>query len=65
MFANAGSFLPGSVKRVISQDAPQEKYRNPFLVTAMVNLNMIDTIGSGIKRMFNFQKQKFFSPSGL
>ncbi|MBP5434922.1 hypothetical protein J6Z39_03785 [bacterium] len=23
-------------------------YRNPFLATAMVNLNMIDTVGSGI-----------------
>ena len=26
----------------------------------MVNLNMIDTIGSGIKRMFVIQKNKFF-----
>jgi len=26
----------------------------------MVSLNMIDTIGSGIKRMFNIQKRKFF-----
>jgi ATP-dependent DNA helicase RecG len=26
----------------------------------MVNLNMIDTIGSGIKRMFIIQKNKFF-----
>ncbi|MDM8516355.1 hypothetical protein QUF76_09165 [Desulfobacterales bacterium HSG16] len=28
--------------------------------TNMVNLNMIDTIGSGIKRMFTIQKKKFF-----
>lgn len=60
IFSNSGFFLPGSVQKVISQDAPQEIYRNPFLVQAMVNLNMIDTIGSGIRRMFNFQKQKFF-----
>ncbi len=26
----------------------------------MVNLNMIDTIGSGIKRMFSIQRKKFF-----
>jgi ATP-dependent DNA helicase RecG len=26
----------------------------------MVNLNMIDTIGSGIKRMFRVQRQRFF-----
>jgi len=29
------------------------------LADAMVNLNMIDTIGSGIKRMFSLQKQRF------
>ena len=26
----------------------------------MVNLNMVDTIGSGIKKMFNFQRARFF-----
>lgn len=26
----------------------------------MVNLNMVDTIGSGIKKMFAFQRQRFF-----
>jgi ATP-dependent DNA helicase RecG len=60
IFSNVGNFLPGSVQRVIEQDAPQEIYRNPFLAEAMVNLNMIDTIGSGIKRMFIEQKNRFF-----
>lgn len=27
---------------------------------AMVNLNMIDIIGSGIKKMFNLQRQRYF-----
>jgi ATP-dependent DNA helicase RecG len=35
-------------------------YRNRFLAEAMVNLNMIDTIGSGIKRMFTKQRQRLF-----
>ncbi|MGH7782880.1 MAG: ATP-binding protein, partial [Candidatus Binatia bacterium] len=39
---------------------PPEVYRNPFLAQAMVNLNMIDTIGSGIKRMFTLQRQRSF-----
>lgn len=26
----------------------------------MVNLNMIDTVGGGIKKMFNFQRNRFF-----
>lgn len=60
IFTNAGSFIPGSVEKVIEQDAPQKFYRNKFLVEAMVNLNMIDTIGSGIKKMFLTQKQRFF-----
>lgn len=60
LFTNLGNFLPGSVENVIATDAPPEKYRNPFLANAMVNLNMIDTIGSGIKKMFNLQRQRYF-----
>lgn len=60
LFTNMGSFLPGSVENVISMDAPSERYRNFFLANAMVNLNMIDTIGSGIKKMFNLQRQRYF-----
>ena len=60
LFTNLGEFIPISVERVIEQDAPQEYYRNQFLADAMVNLNMIDTIGSGIKRMFLKQKERFF-----
>jgi ATP-dependent DNA helicase RecG len=60
LFTNLGKFLPGSVENVIATDAPPEKYRNPFLANAMVNLNMIDIIGSGIKKMFNLQRQRYF-----
>lgn len=59
-FSNAGSFIPESVERVIKSDAPESRYRNPFLANAMLNLNMIDTTGSGIKRMFVIQRKKFF-----
>jgi len=60
VFTNQGCFLPGSVESVISQDTPLEIYRNPFLAEAMVNLNMIDTQGGGIKRMFTKQAERFF-----
>lgn len=60
IFSNVGRFMPGSIEQVIRQDAPSEVYRNPFLARAMVALNMIDTIGSGIKRMFLTQKNRFF-----
>lgn len=60
IFSNLGSFIPGTIENVIEADAPSEYYRNKFLADAMVNLNMIDTIGSGIKKMFISQKNKFF-----
>ena len=60
LLTNVGGFLPGDVDKVIRQDAPLEIYRNPFLADAMVNLNMIDTQGGGIKRMFEKQMQRFF-----
>lgn len=59
LISNVGSFLPGSVERVIQQDAPEEVYRNPFLAASMVNLNMIDTQGGGIRRMFQRQSRRF------
>lgn len=59
-FINSGNFIPGSIEKVIEADAPETEYRNPFLANAMVNLNMIDTIGSGIKKMFVIQKNKYF-----
>lgn len=58
-FSNIGSFLPGSVEAVIRLNAPHQ-YRNPFLANAMVSLNMIDTIGSGIINMFETQRARFF-----
>ena len=60
IFSNSGGFIPNSVEEVVMNESPEPKYRNPFLANAMVNLNMIDTIGSGIKRMYNIQREKFF-----
>ncbi|OFC72588.1 RNA-binding domain-containing protein [Alteromonas confluentis] len=59
-FSNLGKFIPGSIESVIQSDAPESRYRNRFLADAMVNLNMIDTIGSGIRKMFIIQKKRFF-----
>lgn len=60
MFTNLGSFIPGSVEKVVQDDAPEEYYRNRFLATAMFNLRMVDTAGGGIKKMFLYQKSRFF-----
>ncbi len=60
IFRNVGTFIPGDVETVIRQDSPPEIYRNPFLAQAMVNLNMIDTVGGGIRKMFQIQMDRFF-----
>jgi ATP-dependent DNA helicase RecG len=49
--AKCDRFIPGCVEKVVAADAPETYYRNPFLASAMVGLGMIDTIGSGIKKM--------------
>ena len=60
VISNVGDFLAGEIEEIIKRDTPLENYRNDFLCKAMVEINMIDTIGSGIKRMFVIQKQRFF-----
>lgn len=60
IFTNLGSFIPGDVEIVVKQDAPEEYYRNRFLATAMFSLKMVDTAGGGIRKMFNFQRERFF-----
>lgn len=60
VISNLGSFIPGSIQNVLKSVSPQEKYRNPFLVNAMVELKLVDTIGSGIRKICNYQKDRFF-----
>jgi len=60
VFTNCGQFLPKSVEDVVISDAPEEVYRNPFLVSAMKNLGMIETQGGGIRKIFNLQRQRYF-----
>ena len=60
IFSNRGSFLPGSAEKVVIQNAPEEHYRNSFLANAMFNLNMIETRGGGIRKMFEYQRVRFF-----
>ncbi len=59
-FANGGFFLPGTVRNAIEQNGPQKFYRNYALCQGMVNFNMIDTIGRGIRKVFTEQQKRFF-----
>lgn len=60
VLSNRGAFIPVTVEHVIESDEPPDVYRNPFLAQAMVSLNMIDTMGSGIRRMFSVQRARSF-----
>jgi ATP-dependent DNA helicase RecG len=60
IFTNIAEFIPGSVERVVIDNAPEEQYRNKFLANAMFNLKMVDTAGGGIRKIYNFQRSRFF-----
>ncbi len=59
-FFNVGTFFQGTIEDYILNDYTPHKYRNFFLINAMVNIGMIESVGSGIKRMFVIQKQRYF-----
>jgi ATP-dependent DNA helicase RecG len=57
---NAGGFYDGTVEDYVLEDRTPLHYRNLLLVQAMVNLDMIDTMGMGIRRMFLEQRKRYF-----
>lgn len=59
VFSNAGDFFAGKYEDYIEGEKTPDKYRNPFLAAAMVNVKMIDTQGFGIHNMFLSQKGRF------
>ena len=62
-YANGGSFIPGSLQKALTTHGPQRHYRNECLCNAMVNFNMIDIVGRGIRKIFNEQwKRRFPMP---
>lgn len=60
IITNEGNFIPQKIENVLKDGYSSPYYRNQFLASAMVNLNMIDTVGSGIRRIYNIQKEKYF-----
>jgi ATP-dependent DNA helicase RecG len=60
IFSNAGSFFSGTPEEYFYGEKTPDRYRNPWLVKAMVNLGMIDTMGYGIYTMLVEQRKRFF-----
>lgn len=59
-FENEGAFFEGQPSDYVLGEKTPRRYRNPQLVQAMVELNMIDSMGYGIHQMNQQQAKRFF-----
>lgn len=60
VLTNLGQFIPQSVEWMLEHQSPPEHYRNQWLIDGMIRLRMIEQAGSGIRRMFVTQRDRFF-----
>jgi ATP-dependent DNA helicase RecG len=60
IFSSEGSFFEGTAEDYTAGDKTPKKYRNKWLAEAMVNLNMIDSLGYGIHKMYKSQRKRYF-----
>lgn len=60
VFSNAGGFFEGNPEDYSGGDKTPDRYRNPWLAYAMVNLGMIDRLGYGIYTMYVAQRNRYF-----
>jgi ATP-dependent DNA helicase RecG len=60
IFENAGNFFEGRPDDYVLSNKTPLRYRNAFLVEAMVSLNMIDKMGYGIYDMHRGQASRYF-----
>lgn len=60
VLTNLGQFIPPSVEWMLEHQSPPEYYRNQWLVEGMIRMRMIDQVGSGIRRMFQTQRDRYF-----
>lgn len=58
-FENAGSFYDGDYTQYIFGKKTLTRYRNPFLMKAMVNVKMIDSQGYGIHQPLSVRESVF------
>ncbi|WP_282825090.1 RNA-binding domain-containing protein [Gulosibacter sediminis] len=59
VFVSVGEFFDGEPVDYALDERTPRKYRNPFLVEAMTEVNLIDHMGYGIHRMVQDQVRRF------
>ncbi|MCL2122446.1 MAG: putative DNA binding domain-containing protein [Clostridiales bacterium] len=60
LIRNPGTFLPGDIMTVLRPWYRAPYYRNHLLAEAMTDLNMIDTVAMGIRKVFRIQQERLF-----
>lgn len=60
VFENLGQFFDGRPEDYIAGEKMPTRYRNLQLVEAMREINMIDTQGYGIHRLYEEQRKRYF-----
>lgn len=60
IFESEGGFFEGQPNDYVAGEKTPRRYRNTMLAQAMVELNMIDTMGYGIHEMHKSQAQRYF-----
>ncbi len=60
IFSSEGSFFEGTAEDYTAGEKTPKKYRNKWLAEAMVSLNMIDSLGYGIHKMYKSQCKRYF-----
>lgn len=58
-FISVGEFFDRTPEEYMLSEQVPRRYRNPFLVAAMTELNMVDHMGNGIHRMVQDQVRRF------
>lgn len=58
-FISVGEFFDLAPEDYMLSERVPRRYRNPFLVTAMTELNLIDHLGNGIHRIVADQRRRF------
>lgn len=59
IFENTGNFFEGKPEDYILHEKTPKHYRNPYLVEAMVTLNMVDRMGFGIHNLNHKQRERY------
>ena len=60
VFRNGGNFIENDPEHYALGGNRPERYRNTFLVEAMVKLRMIDQMGGGIQAIYTRQRERYF-----